>query len=41
MMVFWFKDIEYPKMLIVMGLVFSLVVARIPAIKFFPDVNEE
>jgi len=35
-MVFWFKDIEYSKILMVIALVLSLIVARILAIRFSP-----
>ena len=35
-MVFWFKDIEYSKVLMVIALVLSLIVARILAIRFSP-----
>lgn len=35
-MAFWFKEIEYSKILIVIALVLSLIVARILAIRFSP-----
>lgn len=41
-MVFWFKEIEYLKILMVIALVLSLIVARIMAIRFSPaKVKEE
>ena len=35
-MAFWFKEIEYSKILMVIALVLSLIVARILAIRFSP-----
>ncbi len=35
-MAFWFKDIEYHKLIMVIGLVFTLIIARIVAIRFSP-----
>lgn len=35
-MIFWFKEIEYSKVLMVIALVLSLIVARILAIRFSP-----
>ena len=40
-MAFWFKDIEYSKILMVIALVLSLIVARILAIRFSPARNQE
>lgn len=40
-MVFWFKDIEYSKILMVIALVLSLIVARIMAIRFSPAKAKE
>ena len=40
-MVFWFKDIEYSKILMVIALVLSLIVARILAIRFSPAKTKE
>ena len=40
-MVFWFKEIEYSKILMVIALMLSLVVARIMAIRFSPTKKEE
>lgn len=41
-MVFWFKEIEYLKILMVIALVLSLIVARIMAIRFSPaKIKEE
>lgn len=40
-MVFWFKDIEYSKVLMVIALVLSLIVARIMAIRFSPARAKE
>lgn len=36
-MVFWFKDIEYKKIMMVIALVFTLIIARILAIRFSPS----
>ncbi len=35
-MVFWFKDIGYERIIMVVGLVLSLIIARILAIRFSP-----
>ncbi len=40
-MVFWFKEIEYSKIFMVIALVLSLIVARILAIRFSPERNKE
>lgn len=40
-MVFWFKDIEYTKIFMVIALVLSLIVARILAIRFSPERMKE
>ena len=40
-MVFWFKEIEYSKILMVIALMLSLVVARIMAIRFSPTKKED
>ncbi len=40
-MVFWYKEIEYSKILMVIALVLSLLVARIFAIRFSPTRREE
>lgn len=41
-MIFWFKDIEYMRIVMVIALVLSLIIARILAIRFSPArVKEE
>lgn len=40
-MVFWFKDIEYLKIIMVIALVLSLIAARIMAIRFSPARAKE
>ena len=40
-MVFWFKEIEYMRVLMVIALVLSLIIARILAIRFSPARNKE
>ena len=40
-MVFWFKEIEYSKILMVIALMLSLLVARIIAIRFSPTKKED
>lgn len=40
-MVFWFKEIECSKILMVIALMLSLVVAGIMAIRFSPTKKEE
>src|SRR3990170_4313046 len=40
-MVFWFKEIEYSKILMVIAIVLSLLVARIIAIRFSPTKKED
>lgn len=40
-MAFWFKEIEYYKILLVIALVLSLIVARILAIRFPPAGRKE
>jgi len=39
-MVFWFKEIEYQRLLMVIALVFTLVVARIMTIRFSPTRDD-
>lgn len=39
-MAFWFKDIEYPRLVMAIALVLTLIVARILAIRFSPDRSE-
>jgi len=36
-MAFWFKDIEPPRLFMTIALVFTLIIARIFAIRFSPD----
>ncbi|MEK7773273.1 MAG: phosphate-starvation-inducible PsiE family protein [Deltaproteobacteria bacterium] len=40
-MVFWFKEIEYMRVLMVIALVLSLIIARILAIRFSPARSKE
>lgn len=40
-MAFWFKDVEYQKLVMVIALVLTLIVARILAIKFSPAKEEQ
>ena len=40
LMVFWFKEIDYMKILLVMAVVLSLIAARIPTIRFSPVDSE-
>ncbi|MCK4846861.1 MAG: phosphate-starvation-inducible PsiE family protein [Deltaproteobacteria bacterium] len=39
-MVFWFKDIGYERLVMVIALVFTLVLARIVTIRFSPSNND-
>ena len=40
-MIFWFKDIEYMRIVMVIALVLSLIIARILAIRFSPAKAKE
>lgn len=39
-MAFWFKDIEYHKLIMVIALVFTLIIARIIAIRYSPTKSK-